>query len=341
MAYRVGINGFGRIGRQVFKAIDEGGFSDLFDVVAVNDLTSPNSLAHLLKYDSTYGRYDAKIGVADGGIQVNDRIIKVFAEKDPAALPWADESVDLVVESTGRFTDADQARAHITAGAKKVIISAPAKGEDITLVLGVNEQAYDPERHTIISNASCTTNCLAPVAKVVLDQFGIKRGLMTTVHSYTNDQVILDAPHKDLRRARSAATNIIPTTTGAARALSLVIPELKGKFDGFSLRVPTATVSTIDFVAETDRPASVDELNQAFAAAAQSDALRGILDFTDEPVVSSDFRGDSHSAIIDGLSTMVIGDNLIKVIAWYDNEWGYSCRVADLAALICESGMPG
>lgn len=341
MAYRVGINGFGRIGRQVFKAIDEGGYGDLFEVVAVNDLTSPEGLAHLLTYDSTYGRYDAEIEASDGAIRVNGRAIKVLAEKDPAQLPWGSEGVDLVIESTGRFTDADKARGHLTGGAKKVIISAPAKGEDITVVLGVNEEGYDAARHQIISNASCTTNCLAPVAKVVLDNFGIRRGLMTTVHSYTNDQVILDGPHKDLRRARAAATNIIPTSTGAARALALVLPQLEGKFDGFSLRVPTPTVSIIDFVAETERPASVDALNDAFRTAAQSDALRGILGFTDEPLVSSDFRQDSRSAIVDGLSTMAMGENMVKVIAWYDNEWGYSCRVADLAALICEAGFLG
>ena len=338
MTYRVGINGFGRIGRQVFKAIDQGGFEDLFEVVAVNDLTSPEALAHLLTYDSTYGRYDAEIEPADGGIRVNDRTIRVFAEREPADLPWDDEGVDVVVESTGRFTNADQARGHLDAGALKVVISAPAKGEDVTIVLGVNDAAYDPDRHEIISNASCTTNCLAPVAKVILDRFGVRRGLMTTVHSYTNDQVILDGPHKDLRRARSAAINVIPTTTGAARALALVIPELKGKFDGFSLRVPTPTVSIIDFVVETERGATVDEVNSAFQEAAESEALRGILGFTEEPLVSSDFRQDPRSAIVDGLSTMVMQDNLIKVVAWYDNEWGYSCRVADLVALICERG---
>ncbi len=340
MATKIGINGFGRIGRQVYKAIDEGGFNDLMQVVAVNDLSDSKSLAHLLKYDSTYGRYDAEISATEDGISVNGNGVKVFAERDPAAIPWESVDIDLVIESTGRFTDADKARGHITAGAKKVIISAPAKGEDLTIVLGVNEEQYDPTAHTIISNASCTTNCLAPVAKVVLDRFGIRRGLMTTVHSYTNDQVILDGPHKDLRRARAAATNIIPTSTGAARALALVIPELKGKFDGFSLRVPTPTVSIIDFVAETERGTTVEEINRAFAEAAESDAMQGILGFTDEPLVSSDFRQDSRSSIVDGQSTMVIGDNLVKVIAWYDNEWGYSCRVADLAALICEAGFP-
>ena len=341
MAYRVGISGFGRIGRQVFKAMEEGGFEDLFEVVAVNDLTSPAALAHLLTYDSTYGRFDAQIEPTENGIRVNDREIKVFAEKEPDRLPWGEQGVDVVVESTGRFTNADQARGHLNGGAKKVVISAPAKGEDLTIVLGVNEEAYDPATHTIISNASCTTNCLAPVAKVILDRFGVRRGLMTTVHSYTNDQVILDGPHKDLRRARSAAINVVPTTTGAARALALVIPELKGKFDGFSLRVPTPTVSIIDFVVETERPGTVDEVNQAFREAAETEAMQGILGYTDEPLVSSDFRQDSRSAIVDGLSTMVMQDTLIKVVAWYDNEWGYSCRVADLVALICEKGFEG
>lgn len=340
MVVKVGINGFGRIGRQVFKAIDEGGYRDLFDVVAVNDLTSPASLAHLLRYDSTYGPYDAEIASDDTGLTVDGRRVRVFAEKEPDKLPWAAEGVDLVIESTGRFTDAKLASGHISAGAKKVIISAPATGEDVTIVLGVNEETYDASRHHIVSNASCTTNCLAPVAKVVLDTFGIRRGLMTTIHSFTNDQVILDGPHKDLRRARSASSNIIPTTTGAARALSLVIPELKGKFDGFSLRVPTPTVSIIDFVAETEQEVSVESANAAFRAAAESDALRGILGFTDEPLVSSDFRHDARSSVVDGLSTMVIDGTMLKVIAWYDNEWGYSCRVADLAALICEAGFP-
>ncbi|MEA2523711.1 MAG: hypothetical protein QOF73_938 [Thermomicrobiales bacterium] len=341
MPVRVGINGFGRIGRQVLKAVNQGGFSDLFEIVAVNDLTDARSLAHLLKYDSTYGRYDADIAADDGGIRIDDKTVKVFAQREPSKIPWGDEGIDIVVESTGRFTEADKAKAHLDAGAKKVIISAPAKGEDVTIVLGVNEQVYNPDAHTIISNASCTTNCLAPVAKVVLDNFGIRRGLMTTVHSYTNDQVILDGPHSDLRRARSAAINIIPTTTGAARALSLVIPELKGKFDGFSLRVPTPTVSIVDFVAETEKPATVEEINRAFKTAADSDALQGILGYSEEPLVSSDLRQDPRSAIVDALSTMVIGGNMVKVIAWYDNEWGYSCRVADLIALVCEAGIPG
>jgi glyceraldehyde 3-phosphate dehydrogenase len=341
MPVRVGINGFGRIGRQVLKAVNQGGFSDLFEIVAVNDLTDAKTLAHLLKFDSTYGRYDAEIAAEDGGIRIDDKTVKVFAQRDPAQIPWGNEGVDLVVESTGLFTDAEKAKAHLTAGAKKVIISAPAKGEDVTIVLGVNEHVYNPDAHTIISNASCTTNCLAPVAKVVLDNFGIKRGLMTTVHSYTNDQVILDSPHKDLRRARSAGINIIPTTTGAAKALSLVIPELKGKFDGFSLRVPTPTVSIIDFVAETDKPTTTEAINEAFKTAAESDALQGILGYSEEPLVSSDLRQDPRSSIVDALSTMVIGGTMVKVIAWYDNEWGYSCRVADLIALVCEAGIPG
>jgi glyceraldehyde 3-phosphate dehydrogenase len=341
MAIQVGINGFGRIGRQVLKASLEGGYGDLYEIVAVNDLTSPDALAHLLKYDSTYGRFPGEVCAGTNSITVNGKEIKVYAEKDPAQIPWGDTGVDLVIESTGRFTDAEKARAHIEGGAKKVIISAPAKGEDATLVLGVNEEIYDPEKHDIISNASCTTNCLAPVVKVVLDNFGVKRGLMTTVHSYTNDQVILDGPHKDLRRARAAGINIIPTTTGAARALSLVIPEVKGKFDGFSLRVPTPTVSIIDFVVETEQNVTVESVNAAFKTASESDAMRGILGYSEEPLVSSDLRQDPRSSIVDALSTMVIGDNLVKVIAWYDNEWGYSCRVADLAALVCEAGIPG
>ena len=341
MVYKVGINGFGRIGRNVFKAIEKSGYSDLFEVVAVNDLSPNDSLAHLLKYDSTYGRYDAEVSATDDAIVVDGRTVKVLSEREPADLGWGEFGVDLVIESTGRFTNADAARGHITAGAKKVIISAPAKGEDITVCLGVNETSYDPGKHQIISNASCTTNCLAPVAKVILEQFGVKRALVTTVHSYTADQVLVDGPHKDARRARGAAQNIIPTTTGAAKAIGLVLPELKGKFDGFSLRVPTPTVSIIDLVAETEKPVTGDQLNQAFRDAAASDTLRGILGYTDEELVSSDFRQDSHSAVVDGQSTMVTGDTLVKVIAWYDNEWGYSCRVADLTALVCEAGFPG
>ncbi len=344
MTYKVGINGFGRIGRQVFKAIEQGGFDDLFEVVAVNDLTDNETLAHLLKYDSTYGTTDGDITAQEDGINVDGHPVKVFAERNPADLPWGDLGVDLVIESTGLFTDADKARGHINAGAKKVIISAPlsstAKGEDITIVLGVNEEAYKPDEHTIISNASCTTNCLAPVAKIVNDTFGVREGMMTTVHSYTGDQVILDGPHKDLRRARSAGQNIIPTTTGAARALSLVIPELEGKLDGFALRIPTPTVSIVDFVATTDRKVTEESVNDAFKAASESEELLGILGFSTEPLVSTDFRQDSRSSIVDAPSTMTIGDNMVKVVSWYDNEWGYSCRVADVAALVCEQGFP-
>ncbi len=341
MVYRVGINGFGRIGRQAFKAISEGGFDDLFEVVAVNDLAPPETLATLLKYDSTYGRYDADIEAVTKGLRVNGRQIAVSAEKEPKRIPWKARQVDVVIESTGLFTKADQAEGHIKAGARKVVISAPAKDEDITIVLGVNEAAYDPDEHHIVSNASCTTNCLAPVAKVLLDNFGIRRGMMTTVHSFTNDQVVLDGPHKDLRRARSASFNIIPTSTGAAKAVALVIPELKGKFDGTSLRVPTATVSVIDFVVETDKPASVEAVNDAFRAAAKSEQMEGILGFSDEPLVSSDYRADSRSAVVDGLSTMALDDKLVKVLAWYDNEWAYACRVGELVALICERGFEG
>jgi glyceraldehyde 3-phosphate dehydrogenase len=332
MAVRVGINGFGRIGRQSLKAIMER--TSGIEVVAINDLVDTEMNALLFRYDSTYGRYPGTVEHTDDALIVDGHEIKVLKEKDPAALPWKDLGVDIVIESTGLFTDADKARAHIDAGAKKVIISAPGKKEDVTIVLGVNEKMYDPDNHHIISNASCTTNCLAPVAKVVQDEFGIVRGLMNTIHSYTNDQRILDVAHKDPRRARSAGQNIIPTTTGAARALALVIPELKGKFDGFSLRVPTPTVSVVDFTAQLERPATVDELNAAFRAA-EANHMKGILGVTDEPLVSMDFKGDSRSSIVDGRSTMVIGD-LVKVIAWYDNEWGYSCRVADLVAFVGE-----
>jgi glyceraldehyde 3-phosphate dehydrogenase len=336
MATRVGINGFGRIGRQVFKAMFDF-YEEELEVAAVNDLTDNETLAHLLRYDSNYGEFEADIEVSDDAFVVDGVEIKAFAERDPAKLPWGDLGVDIVIESTGFFTEAARAAAHRTAGAKKVIISAPARGEDITLCLGVNHDAYDPARHHIISNASCTTNCLAPVAKVVHDRFRIVRGMMTTVHSYTNDQMLLDGPHKDLRRARAAGINIVPTTTGAARAVALVIPELQGKFDGFALRVPTSTVSIIDFVVEVERATTVEEVNTAFRDEAEGD-LEGILRFTDEPLVSMDFKGDTHSAIVDGLSTMVMGGNLLKVIAWYDNEWGYSCRLADVTAMIAEKG---
>jgi glyceraldehyde 3-phosphate dehydrogenase len=337
MAMRVGINGFGRIGRQVFKALRDY-YPDDIEVVAVNDLTDNHTLAHLLSYDSNYGAFDGDVSATEEAISVDGKEIKALAERDPSKLPWGDLGVEIVIESTGIFTDADKARMHINSGAKKVIISAPAKGEDITIVMGVNQDKYDPGTHHIVSNASCTTNCLAPVAKVVLERFGIVKGLVTTVHSYTNDQQILDLPHKDLRRARAAALNIIPTTTGAAKAVSLVIPELKGKFDGFALRVPTPTVSIIDFVAELERTATVQEINGALIEASENE-LVDILDYTEEPLVSMDFKGDPHSSIVDGLSTMVIGGNLVKVIAWYDNEWGYSCRVADLVNFMAEKGV--
>lgn len=337
MTIRVGINGFGRIGRQSLKAILDRHSSDL-EIVAINDLTDTKTNAHLLKYDSTYGRFPGEVEATADSLIVNGHKLQVIAQKDPAQIPWADLGVQVVIESTGFFTDAAKAAAHLQAGAKKVIISAPAKGEDLTVVLGVNDHMYDPEKHHIVSNASCTTNCLAPTAKVLNDAFGIERGLMNTIHSYTNDQRILDQVHKDLRRARAAAANIIPTTTGAARALALVIPELKGRFDGMSLRVPTVTVSVVDFVITTRKEASVETVNNAFKEAAAG-PLKGILDYTEEPVVSSDFRGDAHSAIVDGLSTMVLGGNMIKVIAWYDNEWGYSNRVADLAHFIAQKGL--
>jgi glyceraldehyde 3-phosphate dehydrogenase (phosphorylating) len=331
MTVRVGINGFGRIGRQSLKAILER--APDVEVVAVNDLVETSLNALLFKHDSTYGAYPGTVEHTDDALIIDGREIKVLKEKDPATLPWGDLGVEIVLESTGIFTDAEKASAHLRAGAKKVIISAPAKGEDITIVLGVNEDRYDPERHNVISNASCTTNCLAPAAKVVHDSFGIERGLMNTIHSYTNDQRILDVAHKDPRRARAAGQNIIPTTTGAAKALALVIPDLKGKFDGFSLRVPTPTVSVVDFTADVSKSTSADEINEAFRAAAAG-PMKGILGVSDEPLVSSDFRGDSRSSIIDSPSTMVLGGTMVKVIAWYDNEWGYSCRCADLLALV-------
>jgi glyceraldehyde 3-phosphate dehydrogenase len=331
MTVRVGINGFGRIGRQTLKAILER--APELEVAAVNDLVDTALNALLFKHDSTYGAYAGTVDHTDDSLVIDGREIRVLREKDPAALPWADLGVDIVLESTGIFTDAEKARAHLDAGAKKVIISAPAKHEDVTIVLGVNDAAYDPSKHHVISNASCTTNCLAPAAKVVHDTLGIERGLMNTIHSYTNDQRILDVAHKDPRRARSAGLNIIPTTTGAAKALALVIPDLKGRFDGFSLRVPTPTVSVVDFTADVARETTVDELNEAFRAAAAG-PMRGILGVSDEPLVSSDFRGDSRSSIIDAASTMVMGGTMVKVIAWYDNEWGYSCRCADLLAFV-------
>ncbi len=329
---RIGINGFGRIGRQSLKAILER-HPDTLEVVAINDLAPTATNAHLFKYDSTYGRFDGEVTHTDTEIRVKGHTIRAFSEKDPAALPWKDLGVEMVIESTGHFTDATKAHAHLDGGARKVIITAPAKNEDVTLVLGVNEGVYDPDRHHIVSNASCTTNGLALPAKVIWDSFGIEHGMMTTVHAYTNDQNVLDVFHKDLRRARSAGQNIIPTTTGAAKALALVIPELKGKFDGFSLRVPTPTVSVIDFVAITTRPVTAESANEALRAASEG-AMKGLLGFSTEELVSTDFRGDERSSIVDGKSTMAVGDNLLKVIAWYDNEWGYSCRVADLASFM-------
>ncbi len=331
MTVRVGINGFGRIGRQSLKAIMER--APGVEVVAVNDLVDTSLNALLFKHDSTYGTYSGTVDHTDDSLVIDGHEIRVLKEKDPAALPWGALGVDIVLESTGIFTQAEKARAHLDAGARKVVISAPAKGEDITIVLGVNDAKYDPTAHHIISNASCTTNCLAPAAKVVHDLVGIERGLMNTIHSYTNDQRILDVAHKDPRRARAAGLNIIPTTTGAAKALALVIPDLKGKFDGFSLRVPTPTVSVVDFTATVTRETSVEELNAAFRAAAAG-PMAGILGVSDEPLVSTDFRGDARSSIIDSASTMVLGGNFVKVIAWYDNEWGYSCRCADLIQMI-------
>ena len=337
MAIRVGINGFGRIGRQSMKAILERHAGEL-EVVAINDLTDTKTNAHLLKYDTTYGRFPGEVEATHDALIVNGHKIAVLAQRDPGQIPWGDMGIDLVIESTGFFTDAEKAAAHLRGGAKKVIISAPAKGEDLTIVLGVNEHMYDPSKHTIISNASCTTNCLAPAAKVLNDTFGIEHGLMNTIHSYTNDQRIQDQVHSDLRRARAAAVNIIPTTTGAAKAVALVIPELKGRFDGMSLRVPNLTVSIVDFVANVRKETSKDEVNEAFKEAAAG-SLNGILGFTDEPLVSSDFRGDTRSSIIDGLTTQVLGKSMVKVVAWYDNEWGYSCRVSDLAAFIAQKGL--
>jgi len=327
MAIRVGINGFGRIGRQVLKCLRERYGSEM-DIVAFNDLGDLNTMAHLFRYDSNYGRYHGTVEVGNGALIVDGDTIKAFTERDPAKIPWGDLGVDIVVESTGIFTDKSAAEKHIQGGAKKVIISAPAKNEDITICLGVNEEKYDPANHHVVSNASCTTNCLAPAAKIVNDLYGITKAYMTTIHSYTNDQQILDLPHKDLRRARAAALNIIPTTTGAAKAISLVIPELKGKFDGMAVRVPTPTVSLVDFVATVERPATKEELMAAYDTAAAG-RMKGILSVSYEPLVSMDFKGDPHSSVIDAESTMVDG-NLVKVIAWYDNEWGYSCRVADL-----------
>ena len=337
MATKIGINGFGRIGRQVFKAMLDHHAEEL-EVVALNDLVDTATNAHLLKYDSNYGRFPGTVTSETDAIVVNGRRVAVTAERDPARIPWRDLGADIVVESTGLFTDATKARAHLEAGAKRVIISAPAKNEDITIVLGVNEDKYDPAQHHIISNASCTTNGLAPVAKVLNDRWGIQKGLLTTVHSYTNSQRLLDVATKDLRDARAAALNIVPSTTGAARAVGLVIPELQGRFNGMSFRVPTPTVSVVDFTADLNGEVSVEELNNAFREAADG-PMRGIMAYTEEPLVSMDLKGDTHSSIVSGLDTLVVGGNMVKVVAWYDNEWGYSCRVGDLAAFIAHKGV--
>jgi glyceraldehyde 3-phosphate dehydrogenase len=326
MATRVAINGFGRIGRQALKAMMQK-YADI-EIVAINDLTSPATNAHLFKYDSCYGVFDGTVVVEGTDLVINGKHIKVYAEKDPSKLPWGELNIDVVLESTGLFTERAKANLHIEAGAKKVLISAPAKGEDITIVLGVNHEQYDADKHHVISNASCTTNCLAPAAKIIHENWGIEKGLMTTIHAYTNDQRILDLPHSDMRRARAAALNIIPTSTGAAKAVALVLPELKGKFDGFSLRVPTPTVSIVDFVVTLTKPATKEELNNAFKAAAAG-PMKNILSAVDEPLVSTDFKGNPHSSCVDLDCTMVMG-NMAKVVTWYDNEWGYSNRVADL-----------
>jgi glyceraldehyde 3-phosphate dehydrogenase len=328
MALRVGINGFGRIGRPVFKIAQEK-FGKDAEIVLINDLTDPKTLAHLLKFDSTYGRYDKDVQAKDHSIVVDGKEIQICAETKPENIKWGEYGIDVVIESTGRFTNKEAAMGHVLGGAKKVVISAPAKNEDITIVMGVNEDKYDPEKHVVISNASCTTNCLAPVAKVLHENFGIVKGLMNTIHSYTNDQRILDQPHSDLRRSRAAALSIIPTTTGAAKAVALVLPELKGKLTGLSMRVPTPTVSVVDLVADLEKNVTVDEVNAALRRAAENE-LKGILEYCEEPLVSIDFKGNPHSSILDALSTMVIGDNMVKVISWYDNEWGYSNRVVDL-----------
>jgi glyceraldehyde 3-phosphate dehydrogenase len=336
MAIKVGINGFGRIGRNVMRA----SLNDPnIEFVAVNDLTDPKTLAHLLKYDSILGNLHNKISSGPDSITVDNKTFKVFAEKDPAKLPWESVGAQVVLESTGRFTDANDAKKHMRGPVKKVIISAPAKNEDVTLVLGVNEQVYDPAKHHIISNASCTTNCLAPIAKVVNDNFKIQCGTMTTIHSYTNDQVILDFPHKDLRRARAAAINMIPTSTGAAKALKLVVPELAGKLDGFSMRVPTPNVSVVDLVAFVEKKTTKDEVNATLKKASEAGPLKGYLGYEENELVSADFRGDSRSSIVDAPMTLVVAGNCVKVISWYDNEWGYSCRVRDLINYLGKKGL--
>ena len=334
MSIKVGVNGFGRIGRNILRAAKGDGS---IEWVAVNDIADAKTLAHLFKYDSVHGVYGGVVTAKDNSVVIDGREVKVFAERDPAKLMWKEMGVDIVIESTGLFTSRDKAQVHMTSGgAKKVLISAPAKDEDITIVMGVNDVRYDPQKHHIISNASCTTNCLAPFTKVLHDAFKVKRGLMTTIHSYTNDQRILDLSHKDLRRARAAAVSMVPTTTGAAKAVGLVLPELKGKLNGFSLRVPTPDVSVVDLVAEIEKKATVEEINAVLKEAAEG-KMKGILGYSDEPLVSIDYRGNPLSSIVDGLSTMVMEDNLVKVLSWYDNAWGFSCRMIDLVKLVAKS----
>jgi glyceraldehyde 3-phosphate dehydrogenase len=334
MAIRVAINGFGRIGRNVLRSAKQSGRTDI-DFVAVNDLTDAATLAHLLQYDSVHGKYPGEVSVSQNGLLVDGDEMRVLSERDPAALPWAELGIDIVIESTGRFSDRASASKHLDSGAAKVIISAPAKGEDITIVLGVNQDAYDPDAHHVISNASCTTNCLAPVVKVLTETFGFRHGLMTTIHSYTNEQRILDLPHKDLRRARAAAMSMIPTTTGAAKATGLVIPEVAGRIDGMAIRVPTPDVSIVDLVADVERDTTEEEVNAAFRAAAEG-PMKGILGVSDKPLVSIDYTGDPHSSTVDMLSTAVMQGRMVKVLSWYDNEWGYSSRVVDLARYVGE-----
>ncbi len=337
MVTRIGINGFGRIGRLTLRTVNQYQ-SDKLEVAAINDLTDIKTNAHLLKWDSTYGRYPGEVAATENAIIVDGKEVKVLSERDPAKIPWRDYGVEIVIESTGLFTDATKAAAHRQGGARKVLISAPAKNEDITIVLGVNEDQYIPDKHNIISNASCTTNCIAPVVKVLHQSFGVSKGLMTTIHAYTNDQRLQDMFHKDLRRARAAAQNIVPTTTGAAKAVTMVIPELKGKVHGLAFRVPVATVSVVDFVAELSKEVTADQVNQAFQRAAEG-PLAGILEYCQEPLVSIDFKGNPASSIVDAPSTMVVAGNMVKVLAWYDNEWGYSCRLADLAAYVTDKGL--
>lgn len=337
MTVKVAINGFGRIGRNAFKVAVEK-YADKMEFVAINDLTDSKTLAHLLQFDSCFGKFQGTVDAKDDALVVNGKEIKILAERDPANLPWKEMGVDIVIECTGLFTAREAASKHLDAGAKKVIISAPAKNEDITIVMGVNEDKYDPANHHIISNASCTTNCLAPFAKVIHDKFGINKGLMTTVHSYTNDQKILDLPHKDLRRARAAAESIIPTTTGAAKAVALVLPELKGKLNGFAMRVPTPTVSVVDLVVELAKPATAEEINAALKEAAEG-PMKGILGYEERPLVSIDYKKDERSSIVDALSTMVIDGNMAKIVSWYDNEWGYSNRIVDLVDYVAEKGL--